>query len=87
MTISFMFRLCRYDPLNKFMLLKQCDWPSGNLQYHGVNSNVFEMIITPELEYPIVCVNVRRGQSASLKLDLINTNNCMLGHLERFPSY
>ena len=22
---------------------------------------VFEMIITPDLEYPIVCVNVRRG--------------------------
>lgn len=65
----------RYDPLNKFMLLKQCDWPSGNLQYYGVNSNVFEMIITPELEYPIVCVNVRRGPNESLKLDLINTNN------------
>lgn len=57
------------------MLLKQCDWPSGNLQYYGVNSNVFEMIITPELEYPIVCVNVRRGPNDSLKLDLINTNN------------
>uniref|UniRef100_A0A1Q3G141 Mitogen-activated protein kinase kinase kinase kinase n=1 Tax=Culex tarsalis TaxID=7177 RepID=A0A1Q3G141_CULTA len=72
---SGIFLMQWYDPLNKFMLLKQCDWPSGNLQYHGVNSNVFEMIITPELEYPIVCVNVRRGQNSSLKLDLINTNN------------
>ncbi|XP_053684534.1 mitogen-activated protein kinase kinase kinase kinase 3 isoform X1 [Sabethes cyaneus] len=72
---SGIFLMQWYDPLNKFMLLKQCDWPSGNLQYYGVNSNVFEMIITPELEYPIVCVNVRRGSNDSLKLDLINTNN------------
>lgn len=72
---SGIFLMQWYDPLNKFMLLKQCDWPSGNLQYYGVNSNVFEMIITPELEYPIVCVNVRRGLNDSLKLDLINTNN------------
>ncbi|XP_058130559.1 mitogen-activated protein kinase kinase kinase kinase 5 isoform X2 [Anopheles coustani] len=64
-----------YDPLNKFMLLKQCEWPSGNIQYYGANSNVFEMIITPELEYPIVCVNVRKGPNDTLKLDLINTNN------------
>ncbi|XP_021710910.1 mitogen-activated protein kinase kinase kinase kinase 3 isoform X1 [Aedes aegypti] len=72
---SGIFLMQWYDPLNKFMLLKQCDWPSGNLQYYGVNSNVFEMIITPELEYPIVCVNVRKGTNDSLKLDLINTNN------------
>ncbi|XP_065087560.1 mitogen-activated protein kinase kinase kinase kinase 3 isoform X2 [Ochlerotatus camptorhynchus] len=72
---SGIFLMQWYDPLNKFMLLKQCDWPSGNLQYYGVNSNVFEMIITPELEYPIVCVNVRRGPNDTLKLDLINTNN------------
>ncbi|XP_040161910.1 mitogen-activated protein kinase kinase kinase kinase 5 isoform X1 [Anopheles arabiensis] len=64
-----------YDPLNKFMLLKQCEWPSGNIQYYGANSNVFEMIITPELEYPIVCVNVRKGPNDTLKLDLINTNS------------
>lgn len=72
---SGIFLMQWYDPLNKFMLLKQCDWPSGNMQYYGVNSNVFEMIITPELEYPIVCVNVRKGTNDSLKLDLINTNN------------
>lgn len=61
--------------MNKFMLLKQCEWPSGNIQYYGANSNVFEMIITPELEYPIVCVNVRKGPNDTLKLDLINTNS------------
>ena len=52
---------------------------------------VFEMIITPDLEYPIgrsffkllvaikvnsVCVNVRRGYDGrSLKLDMINLNS------------
>ena len=66
-----------YDPLNKFMLLKNCDWSSVNYHLISLNSNVFEMIITPELEYPIVCVNVRRCQNNSLKLDLINTNTGM----------
>jgi len=37
---------------------------------------VFEMIITPDLEYPIVCINVRRGYDGrSLKLDMINLNS------------
>lgn len=37
--------------------------------------NVFEMIITPELEYPMVCVNVKQAYEADrLKLDLINMN-------------
>ena len=37
---------------------------------------VFEMVIMPDLEYPIVCVNVRRGfDGQSLKLDLINLNS------------
>ena len=37
---------------------------------------VFEMIITPDLEYPIVCINVRRGfDGRSLKLDMINLNS------------
>ena len=32
---------------------------------------VFEMIITPDLEYPIVCINVRRGYDGrSLKVIL-----------------
>ncbi len=34
------------------------------------------MIITPDLEYPIVCINVRRGYDGrSLKLDMINLNS------------
>ncbi|XP_033211273.1 mitogen-activated protein kinase kinase kinase kinase 5 isoform X2 [Belonocnema kinseyi] len=59
-----------YDPLNKFMLLKHfdCILPSP--------LNVFEMIITPEMEYPMVCVSVKQAyQQNKLKLDLINMNS------------
>lgn len=73
-----------YDPLNKFMLLKQCDWPSSlSPNGGGVNpaiphdpskNSVFELVITPELEYPIICVGVRKNYHGGLKLDLINTN-------------
>lgn len=59
-----------YDPLNKFMLLKHFDCSIAQ------PPRVFEMIITPDLEYPIVCVNVRRGYDGrSLKLDMINLNS------------
>ncbi|XP_050452539.1 mitogen-activated protein kinase kinase kinase kinase 5 isoform X2 [Cataglyphis hispanica] len=59
-----------YDPLNKFMLLKHfdCVLPSP--------LNVFKMIITPEMEYPMVCVSVKQPyQQNKLKLDLINMNS------------
>ena len=60
-----------YDPLNKFMLLKHFECNSLPNP-----PRVFEMVITPDLEYPIVCVNVRRGlDGRSLKLDLINLNS------------
>ena len=59
-----------YDPLNKFMLLKHFECSIAN------PPRIFEMIITPDLEYPIVCVNVRRGfDGRSLKLDMINLNS------------
>lgn len=59
-----------YDPLNKFMLLKHfdCVLPSP--------LNVFKMVITPEMEYPMVCVSVKQPyQQIKLKLDLINMNS------------
>lgn len=34
------------------------------------------MVITPELEYPMVCVSVKQGYDKNrLKLDLINMNS------------
>lgn len=62
--------LNRYDPLNKFMLLKHCECslPSP--------LNVFEMIITPELEFPMLCVSVKQSyQPGRYKLELINVNS------------
>lgn len=59
-----------YDPLNKFMLLKHfdCVLPSP--------LNVFKMVITPDMEYPMVCVSVKQPyQQDKLKLDLINMNS------------
>ncbi|XP_050517082.1 mitogen-activated protein kinase kinase kinase kinase 5 isoform X10 [Diabrotica virgifera virgifera] len=60
-----------YDPLNKFMLLKHVECVLLPNPLH-----VFEMIITPELEYPIVCVAIRQAyQPNRFKLDLINMNS------------
>lgn len=65
-----------YDPLNKFMLLKQCDWPQGTAGYGTGHTPVFEMIIAPELEYPLVCTAVRKNMNGGgVKLDLINLNS------------
>lgn len=80
-TPSGIFLMQWYDPLNKFMLLKQCEWPAISIQGggHGCVQNghtpVFEMIITPELEYPIVCTGVRKAMNGCLKLELINMNS------------
>ncbi|XP_018336102.1 mitogen-activated protein kinase kinase kinase kinase 5 isoform X3 [Agrilus planipennis] len=69
-TSSGIYLMQWYDPLNKFMLLKhvECTLPNP--------LNVFEMIITPELEYPVVCVSVKQAyQPNRFKLDLINMNS------------
>ncbi|XP_055704960.1 mitogen-activated protein kinase kinase kinase kinase 3 isoform X5 [Phlebotomus papatasi] len=74
---SGIFLMQWYDPLNKFMLLKQCEWPSigGTVPPH---TPVFEMLITPELEYPLVCVAIKKAigmTHSTVKLDLINMNS------------
>ncbi|XP_077521232.1 MAP4K3-like protein hppy isoform X6 [Amblyomma americanum] len=68
-----------YNPLAKFMLLKhfECMVPA--------RLSVFEMIITPDLDYPILCVGVRKGYDGSqLKLDTIDLNSsaCWFGYDE-----
>ena len=38
--------------------------------------DVFEMFISPELEYPLVCLGVRKGdENKPLKFDIINLNS------------
>ncbi|CAL8080177.1 unnamed protein product [Orchesella dallaii] len=66
---SGVFLMQWYDPLNKFMLLKHFDFCITS------PLKTFEMIITPDVEYPLVCVNVRREpDTPNLKLDLLNLN-------------
>ncbi|XP_067627107.1 mitogen-activated protein kinase kinase kinase kinase 5 isoform X7 [Eurosta solidaginis] len=85
-TPSGIFLMQWYDPLNKFMLLKQCEWPATSILGggHGCVLNghtpIFEMIITPELEYPIVCTGVRKATNGCLKLELINMNSASWFH-------
>ncbi|XP_004534697.1 mitogen-activated protein kinase kinase kinase kinase 5 isoform X1 [Ceratitis capitata] len=87
-TPSGIFLMQWYDPLNKFMLLKQCEWPATSILGggHGCVLNghtpVFEMIITPELEYPIVCTGVRKALNGCLKLELINMNSASWFHAD-----
>ncbi|XP_050680329.1 mitogen-activated protein kinase kinase kinase kinase 5 isoform X2 [Leptidea sinapis] len=61
-----LFLMQWYDPLRKFMLLKniECVLPSPLL--------TFELVITPELEYPLLCVGVTRKP---MRLNLININS------------
>ncbi|XP_035825113.1 mitogen-activated protein kinase kinase kinase kinase 5 isoform X2 [Aplysia californica] len=60
-----------YEPLNKFMLLKTFETEQMPAQLH-----VFEMFISPELEYPMVCYGVRKGHDRNhVKFDIINLNS------------
>lgn len=54
-----------YDPLNKFMLLKhyECRLP------HPLTE--FEMLMSPDMEYPLLCVGIRRGYSSDLRLNVV----------------
>ncbi|XP_063835278.1 mitogen-activated protein kinase kinase kinase kinase 5 [Ostrinia nubilalis] len=61
-----LFLMQWYDPLRKFMLLKniECVLPSPLA--------AFELIITPELEYPLLCVGATRSP---VRLHLLNINS------------
>ncbi|XP_069116634.1 mitogen-activated protein kinase kinase kinase kinase 3-like isoform X4 [Argopecten irradians] len=60
-----------YEPLNKFMLLKTFECEEMSIQ-----PTVFEMFISPELEYPMVCLGIRVGdEKILLKFDIINLNS------------
>ncbi|XP_076463603.1 mitogen-activated protein kinase kinase kinase kinase 5-like isoform X2 [Babylonia areolata] len=59
-----------YEPLNKFMMLKlfEMNIPSS--------LPVFEMFISPDLEYPMVCLGVNKGRDRhNVKFDVVNLNS------------